>query len=285
MIANRKRTIRLGVVAMALALVGPTPASPAETATCTIAAAGDVAGASDYRTGAARTASLILREDPVTVVALGDLAYRSGTAAEFATYYRPTWGQFEDRTFAVAGNHEYRTPGADGMEAELGPASNNNRGMTVCGWRLVSINQYKGIDAGAAFIKAQRTRYPSAPMIVAWHEPRWSSGSEHGNEPDVQPLWAAARSVRAKVVLNAHDHNYERFARMNTAGEPYARGTRLFISGLGGHGIRPLGVTQPHSRVRYTGHPAVLFLTLDPVGTYTWSAKRWDGVVFDSGQG
>ena len=267
----------------ALTLAAAIPAPAAQAATCSVAAAGDVAGASDYRTGAARTASLILRENPQTVIALGDLAYDNGSSAEFAAYYRPTWGQFEAKTQAVAGNHEYRTPGADGMEAELGNLSNDNRAFNLCSWRVVLVNQYKGVDAGAVYIKQQRNAYPGVPMLVAWHAPRWSSGSEHGSDPSVQNLWAAARYVRAKVVLTAHDHNYERFAPLDTYGNPVAGGTREFVSGLGGHTIRPLGATRPNSQVRYTGNPAVLFLSLSSTGTYTWRLLRYDSAVLDSG--
>lgn len=258
------------------------PATPAEAETCSVAAAGDVAGW-DYRSGAARTAELIVRENPGTVVALGDLAYESGTAAEFATYYRPTWGRFEAKIEAVAGNHEYRTAGADGMEAELGEASNDNRAVTRCGWRLVLVNQYKGIAAGADFVRSQRAAHPSAPMLVAWHAPRFSSGSEHGSDATVQPLWAAARDLHARIVLNAHDHDYERFAPMNRDGYPLAGGTREFVSGLGGHEIRPLGKVRPNSELRYTGNPAVLFLSLGSTGAYSWRLLRYDGAVRDSG--
>jgi len=281
------RTIALALTT-ALAAVLPAstaPAAPGRGADnhCTVAAAGDVAGADDYETGAARTAELILREDPGTVIALGDLAYSNGTAEEFAAYYRPTWGRLADRTEAVAGNHEYRTAGADGMEAELGEASNDNRAVTLCGWRLVFLNQYKGIDQAADYLEAERSAHPSAPMLVAWHEPRFSSGSEHGSDESMQPLWAAARANGVRVVLTAHDHNYERFAPMDVNGTATDSGTRQFVSGLGGHGIRELGDPQPNSERRYTGHPAVLFLTLRPSGGYTWALKRDDGALRDWG--
>lgn len=272
------------VLSTALAVAGVlVPASPAQASTCRVAAAGDVAGPGDYKTGAARTASLIVREKPGTVIALGDLAYPDGTAQQFARYYRPTWGRFESKTQAVAGNHEYRTAGADGMEAELGGASNDNRAITRCGWRLVFLNQYKGIGAAVAYLKAQRRSHPSAPMLVAWHEPRFSSGSEHGSNPRMQPLWAAARATRARIVLSAHDHDYERFAPMNINGKAVASGTRQFVSGLGGHGIRRFGRVQRNSRARYTGDPAVLFLSLRSSGGYAWKLKRYDGAVRDSG--
>jgi hypothetical protein len=277
--------VALAPASPALAPTSPArvPASASRVRTCTIAAAGDVAGRKDYKDGAARTARLILSENPGTVVALGDLAYDKGTAHEFATYYRPTWGQFEKRTQAVAGNHEYRTAGADGMEAELGRASNNNRAITRCGWRLVFLNQYKGTKKAVAYMKRQRRAYPTAPMLVAWHEPRFSSGEEHGSKTGMQPLWAAARANRVRIVLNAHDHDYERFAPMNVNGKATAKGTRQFVSGLGGHSIRPFGRVQPNSRVRYTGKPAVLFLSLQSTGGYSWKLKRDDGAVRDSG--
>ena len=89
--------------------------SPAEVnasgESCVVAAAGDVAGEDDYRTGAARTAKLIAAEQPQRVLALGDLAYSDGTAAEFADYYDPTWGEFKSITAPAPGNHEY---GSDG---------------------------------------------------------------------------------------------------------------------------------------------------------------------------
>lgn len=110
----------------------------------------------------------------------------------------------------MAGNHEYLTPGADGMEAELGELSNDNRGFTICGWRVVLLNTYKGLQKAASFLEAQRSANPRLHLMAAWHEPRRSSGSAHGNEPVMQTLWAYARGARTKVVLNAHDHDYER---------------------------------------------------------------------------
>lgn len=273
------RLLAAGSLAVTAALV---PAQPAAAAPCVVAAAGDIAAASDYRTGAARTAAQIKATAPAKVIALGDLAYESGTASEFATYYRPTWGAFESITEAVAGNHEYRTPGADGMEAELGEASNDNRGFTICGWRVVLLNSYKGVQKAASFLQAQRAAYPRLHFLVAWHEPRRSSG-RHGNEPAMQTLWAYARGAGAKVVLNAHDHDYERFAKLDINGVPASNGTRQFVSGLGGHAARPFSTIRAYSQKRFTGQPAVLYLTLNSSGTYSWRLRSVDGVLRDSG--
>lgn len=259
-------------------------ARPADAASgCTVAAAGDIAGKDDYKTGAQRSGDLIRRQDPAKVIALGDLAYDAGTASEFRKYYDPTWGDLGRKTLAVAGNHEYRTRGAAGMVARFGPASITNRGVDVCGWRVVLVNQYRGISTGASFIAAERRAHPGVPMIVAWHEPRYSSGSEHGNNPGVDRLFDAAVAAGARIVLNAHDHHYERFAPMDTSGRASATGTRQFVSGLGGHHVRGYGTVRANSEKRVTGTPAVLFLTLTPDGGYTWAARTAGGAVADSG--
>ena len=71
--------------------------------------AGDIASCS--YTGDSATASLLDRI-PGTVFAAGDTVYESGSSAEFANCYAPTWGRFRSRTLPVPGNHEYGSAGA-----------------------------------------------------------------------------------------------------------------------------------------------------------------------------
>ena len=47
-----------------------------------------------------------------TVTPLGDTAYPSGSAEDFANCYDPTWGRHKHRTRPTVGSHEYDTPGA-----------------------------------------------------------------------------------------------------------------------------------------------------------------------------
>ena len=47
--------------------------------------------------------------------------------------------------------------------------------------------------------------------LAIWHHPRFSSGF-HGNDPEVGPFWEALYAAGADVVINGHDHDYERFA-------------------------------------------------------------------------
>ena len=91
------------VVVDGFVVVGPPPEDPV------LVGAGDIAtcGVS----GASRTAAL-LDATPGRVFAAGDLAYPTGTAAQFRDCYGPTWGRWRLRTSPVPGNHEYLSAGA-----------------------------------------------------------------------------------------------------------------------------------------------------------------------------
>ena len=83
----------------ASAAVNPAALGPVK---ATVAAAGDIACATpESKAGcrAADTAALIGRLKPARVLALGDLAYESGSTAEFTGGYAPTWGKFKSITF------------------------------------------------------------------------------------------------------------------------------------------------------------------------------------------
>ena len=82
-------------------------------------AAGDIATCANDETKSGKaTAELIKAElakasalDPnieVRVLALGDLAYDSGTTRAFDCF-NATWGQFKDKILPVPGNHDYGT--------------------------------------------------------------------------------------------------------------------------------------------------------------------------------
>ena len=202
--------------------------------------------------GAARTAELISSVDPRRVLALGDLAYEDGTAAEFADYYDPTWGDFKAITAPTPGNHEYNSDGRGYFDYfDVAP----NYAFDLCGWRIVSVDQYASMRKAAAFIADEGNAAGDTPLLVFWHEPRFSSGSEHRSEPDVQPLWEAAVEAGADIVLNGHDHGYERFEPMGVDGEPQPDGTVEFVSGNGGHSSKRHRSSPRAQRSRRRRHP------------------------------
>jgi len=54
---------------------------------------------------------------------------------------------------------------------------------------------------------------------------------EHGNEGGVQTLWEVLYAAGAELVLNGHDHSYERFAPQDPWGRVDATfGIREFVN-------------------------------------------------------
>lgn len=276
-------------LSLALVAVGSLVAVrlPAEAAseTCIVAAGGDVAG-NDWRFGAERTARLIEDVRPRAVLALGDLAYRAGTAEEYASYYDPTWGRFKDITHPTPGNHEYYTAkeGRHGFDATayfdyFGVAPQYS--FDLCGWHIVSLNSETDPAEQVRFLRQDVEQHRGTPLLVFWHKARYSSG-RHGSDPDQQTLWQAASDLGVRVVLSGHDHLYERFAELDAGGDPVDKGMRQFTAGGGGHhptAVRHRREANSQAVVEGIG---VLFLDLQPEG-YSWDYRSTDGVTRDQG--
>src|SRR6185503_6360026 len=120
--------------------------------------------------------------------------------------------------------------------------------------------------------------------LAYWHKPRFSSGF-HGSITDVQPFWQALYDYKADVVLNGHDHIYERYAPQNPSGQADpTRGIREFVVGTGGTSLdKTLSIILPNNQVRNNITNGVLKLTLHP-NSYDWKFIPIAGQTFtDSG--
>jgi len=125
--------------------------------------------------------------------------------------------------------------------------------------------------AGSAqerWLRADLAAHPRACVAAVWHHPLFSSG-EHGPNPAVAPLWRALEEAGADVVLNGHDHDYERFAPQTWTGTASASGMREFVVGTGGAALRSFPRVAVNSEVRNASTHGVLRLTLRPTG-YDW---------------
>ena len=243
-----------------------------------ILAAGDIADCGSN--GDEATAQLIASR-PGTVLALGDNAYGDGTAEQFSGCYAPSWGRFKTRTRPTPGNHDYHTDGAAGYFGYFGNAAGpQGRGyysFDLAGWHIVSLNSncsdIGGCGTGSSqerWLRADLASHRARCTLAYWHHPRFSSGTKHGSEEEMAPIWQALYDNRADVVLSGHEHNYERFAPQTAAGKlDLARGIREFVVGTGGKSHYPLGAPIANSQARNGDTYGVLELRLRGNG-YSW---------------
>jgi hypothetical protein len=113
-----------------------------------------------------------------------------------------------------------------------------------------------------------------------WHHPLFSAGWTLG-VPNVAPLYNALYAAHADVVLNGHDHLYERFAQMDGAGNATTAGVREFVIGTGGENLNGFSYPQPPTLQAWdTSDFGVLVLTLH-ASSYTWKFVNTSGTVID----
>ena len=226
----------------------------------------------------------------------GDNAYESGTTEEFEQCYDPSWGAYRERTFPAIGNHDAVTPGRQGYFDYFGSRAGDRRAgwyaTTLGAWRLIVLDS-NCVDAGGCgpdtdqgrWLAAELDANPSDCTLAIWHHPRFSTGY-HGPTLAVEPFWDALYAAGADLVVNGHDHDYERFAPVDPDGQPDAeRGIRQIVAGTGGAALRPFEAEDPNSEVRDASTHGVLRLDLRP-GAYDWEFIPVPGGSFtDRGSG
>ena len=264
---------RAGAVAVACAFV---LAGSANTAIrpATLIAVGDIASCSSD--GDEQTAALVSTlRGPIAV--LGDIAYDNGTAAEFANCFDPNWGPLVPRIRAALGNHEYNSGTAAVAIDRFRLPQNGWYSYTLGAWHVIVLNsncdKVGGCERGSPqwrWLQADLAAHPTRCTLAYWHHPRFSSG-EHGSDVAYAPFWDLLSRAKADVVLQGHDHDYERFAPL--------RGIRSFVVGTGGRSHYRFTTARPGSVARNDDAYGVLRLTLEP-GRYGWSFLPVRGGTF-----
>jgi hypothetical protein len=301
------RAFLLGVV-LSLAVTAGAEASPAPT----IAAAGDIACGSNnprFNGGGGTpnscqqllTSNLMVQRPLSAVLPLGDLAYdQNGSLESFLTSYEPTWGRLRAISHPVIGNHEYDDGlGAqgywdywDGVGAGDGPAGVRGRGwysFDLGSWHLVALNSNcdyvscLGSSRQLRWLRNDLHEHRQSCVLAYMHHPRFSSGlyEELG---DTRALWRALYRGRADVVLNGHDHLYERFAPQRPSGIlDTVQGISQFTVGTGGYFLFPIIAPVTNSEFAYNQAFGVLFMTLGEK-QYGWSFVNVFGQTVDHGK-
>jgi len=260
---------------------------------------GDIADC-DAPAGAEATGELIelvLERAPGAIVfTTGDHAYPDGSPQQFAECYDPAWGAFNARTVPTPGNHDYETPDASGFfgyfevfAARPGARPTGYYAFERGAWLVIVLNSLLAVDPGSVQVRwLERVLAASDTecVLAIWHHPLRSSGF-HGYLPwdegrETRAFWDVLLRHGADVVLNGHDHVYERFAKLDAEGRPDDAGLRQFTVGTGGAGLHPIVRQRAGSEYLTNEVYGVLVLALGPRG-YDWTFVGVDGVVHDRG--
>lgn len=243
---------------------------------------------------AALVRAVLERAPDALVFTTGDHAYPDGTPEEFEACYDPVWGEFNSRTVPTPGNHDYETEHAAGYfgyfeifrerpEARRGGYYD----LDIGAWRIVVLNSLLPLEPDSpqlAWVEQRLEAEPSRCLLATWHHPLRSSGF-HGWLPwdrgrDTDVLWRPLSRHGVDVILNGHDHVYERFARLDADGRPDPDGARQFTVGTGGAELHPIVRQRRYSEYLTNETYGVLVLILRD-DSYEWAYVGTDGVVHD----
>lgn len=271
----------------------------------TVVAAGDIAcdpADAGYNGGAGTatrchmlaTSNLALSLSPAAVLLLGDNQYNNGALANYQASFGPSWGRLKGITFPVPGNHEYLTAGAQGYYDYFGMAAGDPAkgwySFDLGGWHLIALSSnctaIGGCESASAqgqWLAADLAAHPGVCTLAYWHHPRFSSGP-HGNDALFQDFWTLLDAAGADLILNGHDHGYERFAPQTPTGAADPDGVRELVVGTGGKDLTSVMTVRANSEVRNYAAFGVLELTLHPNG-YEWRFLSDTGTTLDSGRG
>src|SRR5215212_7448759 len=246
--------------------------------------------------------------------------YRLSDGSTYDSSRPAWWGQYKDRTMPSLGNHEYlnstdpttqSNPYFDyfsanqGVGFKLPAAPVPNPGLTkgegyysydFGSWHIVVLNSNcdyvscNSTSAQAAWLQNDLANATNKQCTLAYmHHPLYATGTG-GLEPRVKPLWQILYDNGADVILNGHDHRYERLARIDpNDNRDLTYGMRPLIAGTGGDpGGGTTDTNEPNSEIKIFGTAGILRMDLSD-GYYSWAFIAPDpnnptgtGTVMDS---
>jgi len=204
----------------------------------------------------------------------GDNVYSKGAPSEFAAQLDAPYRRLRaTRPFWVSlGNHDVADGHGDEQLRYLGlPPMPYEKSLP--GVQLLFLDANHPDAKQASWLEDALSK-PGPPFrVVLFHQPAWSCGP-HGSTHEVDANWVPVfEKHRTALVLNGHDHDYERFT--SPAGVTYV------VTGGGGQKTYPLlpcsGTPQEEAKAQ-TNHFTGVEVTAN---TLTLTAVGIDGRVID----
>ena len=236
--------------------------------------------------GTAATAQLV-ESLSGTLLLAGDIAYPVGSALDLQQCFDPAWGRLRGRWYASPGNHDYLTPHASAFFDYFGEAAGAGRtgyyALSLGDWQVLMLNSNVPAQRHSEqweWVRRELDLQRRPCTLAVWHHPLFTSG-QNGPNASMRDMFSLLEAGGADVIVNGHDHLYERFAKQTADGRPDDRGIRQFIAGTGGATLYRFVTTAPNSESRIVQF-GVLHLALRPT-SYRWEFVAAEGGLADSG--
>jgi hypothetical protein len=234
------------------------------------------------------------------VITLGDNAYPSGSSGvdnDFPRCFSPSWGtrRIMNVIHPAPGNHDYDSgngaPYFRYFGDRAGPRGKGYYSFEIGGWHVISLDSELYFERGHVFearaqeqwLRADLTAHRALCTVAYFHRPLFSSGV-YGSTPEVKTLWRILYDGGVDLILNGHEHHYERFLPQTPDSvADSAKGVEQIIAGTGGAVLRTLRYPLArNSAFQIHGHFGVLKLTLG-AGEYRHAFLDTGGGVWDTG--
>ena len=208
-----------------------------------------------------RVAELIQSNGPDKVLALGDIVQGQKPTPRAFENFDDQWGAVRGLVRPTIGNHEYRRTNRgwnsqayfdywrdQGLDSNLiGKPERGWASWRIGKWHLINLNSncfaidcsIDGRQMRWLLAELRRYRENAATRCLAayFHHPLFSAGIPRGRlRPNslVGNFWSLLYLFGADLVINGHQHFYERYEPMDQMGRPDESGITQMISGTGG---------------------------------------------------
>jgi len=270
--------------------------------------AGDIAVCgTPYDEATAAIIDSVARDDSAAKVddvifTAGDNWYPNGAKAYHDQCWTPSWGDGKKRILKdlrpAVGNHDLDNGFGEAYYDAFGKAAGEKGkgyySYDLGEWKVIVLNSEIVVNPAFSvesrraqddWLKKELDGNTKKCTIAIFHRPRFSSGG-HAGDLRMTGFWNMLFEKDADLIINGHEHHYERFDPQTPAGlRDTVKGIPEIIVGTGGAGLTGIRVpVQPNSVRRIQGHHGVLKLTLG-AGEFQSAFLDTEGRVWDRAAG